>query len=100
MVDKVKADNVLLFTCDSGKVPTEILSRMDVGGEVIQNGGGANGASSVKYQEEAAYAATSKILNGGTMKEAQTAAQNAINKSTIPNEDKDDKILRSYRRSP
>ena len=97
-VDTVKADNVLLFTCDSGTVPTEIWSRMDVGGEVIQNGGGPNGASSVKYQEEAAYAATSKLINGGSMKEAQTAAQNAINKSTIPTQDKGDVILRFQRR--
>ncbi len=98
-VDKVKADNVLLFTCDSGSAPTEILSRMDVGGEVIQNGGGPNGASSLLFQEEAAYAATSKLINGGSMKDAQTAAQNAINKSTIPQEDKGDVIWRFPRRA-
>lgn len=96
-VESVKADNVLLFTCDSGNTPSAILSKMDVGGTLIREDGGPNGAGSVKFGEEAAYAAAEKLINGGQMKDAQKAAQAAINRSNIPEQDKGDKILLEYK---
>ena len=80
IINAVKASSLLLFTCASGNTSESLRSRMN-GGEMLRMDGGPDGETSVKGNEEAAYAATGTLISGGTMTQAQTAAQTAIDRN-------------------
>lgn len=56
-VNNIKASGIALFTCRSGNTVNELMSQMNGGGLIVNNGG-ADGKSKIHAQEDAAYAAT------------------------------------------
>jgi hypothetical protein len=86
-INSVKAAEIALFTCRAGTTVSDLMGKMD-SGQIMANGGGANGETGINAQEQAAFAATQVLINGGTIKEAKHAAEQAIR--SFPNDANDE----------
>jgi RHS repeat-associated protein len=73
---EVKADNVGVFACDSGGTLPNLVSHMS--GTLLYNDDGPDGLATFDANEHAAYAVAKTFATGGTIGEAQNAAQGAV----------------------
>lgn len=77
-IDKVKASNLIIFTCANGNVNAALAERMN--GEMLTISDVKDGFTTVGASANAAYAAAETLIKGGDMETASLAAQVEINK--------------------
>ena len=83
-MEKIKASEVTIFTCNNGAVDTDFAKRMN--GELITFDNGIDGKSTIIGGANAAYAVVETLINGGDMKDASEAAQKEIDATKSPTE--------------